>query len=258
MVSNITIGITTFGRPEVVTQTVSNLRGLSVLINVNDGDSVLAAELRNAGFRVVLAEKPQGGLQGLAALVRHCVTDWLLVTSDEDAVIFDELDELEAFASERKAGVVSAPVWSNGLVKPWPASWADRLDNPEPLHPSHFHDIAGYMSGVLLHRETALKHLPLIEQLGPENNYVLIYPLASLIALMGMDRTAHVYPRTVTVMGEQLPGVDEIPGQAYADPQSRRTQKSHHQEFLSIITGMNPDYGTQLAEARVYEKRAWA
>lgn len=254
---SITVGITTFGRADTVLQTVQNLIGVRTVINVNDADVALAETLRGHGFRTILAPEPQGGLQGLASVIRHSLTEWILITSDEDSVIVEELEELEAFAEAKQAGVVSAPVWNKGLVKPWPASWADRLANDDPLHPSHFHDIAGYMSGMLLHRETALKRLPLIEKLGPENNYVLIYPMASLVALMGMDRSAYVYPKTVTVMGEQLPTYAELPGVDYADPQARKIQKQHHQELLNIVTGMNPDYGAQLREAEVYEKRGW-
>ena len=254
----ITVGITTFGRAATVVKTVENLTNIPTFINVNDGDRNLHSQLKALGHRTIVTDGPELGWQGLATLIRHSLTDWVLVTSDEDPVIVEELPNLESFAEAKSAGVVAAPVWGNSLVKPWPPSWANRMSDENPLHPSHFHDIAGYMSGTLLHRQTALKHLPLIEELAPQNQYVLIYPLASIVALMGMTRDAYTYPTPVTTFGEQLPGHQEIPGSNYSDSQSRRNQKDHLQQFLNIITGMNPDYGAKLAEAQVYEKRGWA
>jgi len=194
----------------------------------------------------------------MVTLVRHSLTDWVLISSDEDAVIIEELPALQDYAVRKQAGVVACPVYGTSLIKPWPPSWGERMSDENPLHPSTFHDISGYISGTLLPRQTALKHLPLIEELASSNHYVLIYTVPALVALMGMTRPAYTYPKQVTVLGEQLPGHQEVPGSDYWESGSRRTQKEHLQQFLNIITGMNPDYGAQLAEARVYEKRAWA
>jgi hypothetical protein len=254
----ITVGITTFGRASTVLNTVSNLAGTPTLINVNDGNRELHSELKALGHRTVVTEGPELFWQGMVTLIRHSLTDWVLITSDEDPVIVGELPNLEEFAKAKSAGVVAAPVYGPGLIKPWPSSWADRMGDENPLHPEHFHDISGYISGTLLHRETALKHLKLIEELAPENQYVLIYTMPALVALMGMTRDAYTYPRAVTNMGEQLAGHQEVPGSNYWESGSRRTQKDHLQQFFNIITGINPDYGQKLSEARVYEKRGWA
>ena len=254
---DVTIAITTFGRPDTVLRTVENLVGVPTLVNVNDGDSQLREKLKAKGCRTVLTDGPELFWQGLASLVRHSLTEWVLITSDEDPVIVEELPALTAFAKSKNAGVVCAPVWGNGLVKPWPESWAHRMADDEPLHPSHFHDVSGYISGTLLHRETALKHIALIEDLAPQNNYVLIYTIPALVALMGMTRDSYVYPRAVTVFGEQLPGQQEVPGSDYWAADSRRIQHEHLGRFLNIVSGMNPEYGEKLREARVYEKRGW-
>lgn len=256
--SNITVGISTFERAQTVLSTVSNLHDVPTLLNVNDADSGLARELQARGFRTILTQQPELFWQGMVTLVRHSLTDWVLITSDEDPVIVEELPALQDYAVRKKAGVVACPVYGSSLVKPWPTSWGERLTDENPLHPSSFHDIAGYISGTLLHRQTALKYVPLIENLAPANDYVRIYTIPALVALMGMSRPAHTYPKQVTVLGEQLPGQLDVTGLNYWDSGSRRTQKDHLQQFLNIITGMNPDYGAQLAEARVYEKRAWA
>jgi len=255
---SITIGISTFGRATTVLNTVENLTNIPTLINVNDGDRELNSQLKALGHRTVVTEGPELFWQGMATLIRHSLTEWVLVTSDEDPVIVEELPDLENFANDKQAGVVAAPVYGPGLIKPWPSSWADRMSDENPLHPAHFHDISGYISGTLLHTETALRHLLLIEELAPQNQYVLIYTLPALVALMGMTRDAYAYPKAVTTMGEQLPGQQEVPGSNYWESGSRKTQKQHLQQFLHIITGMNPDYGAKLAEAQVYEKRGWA
>lgn len=256
--SDITVAISTFGRPATVLQTVSNLHGVPALVNVNDGDADLARNLRGHGFRVIQTEAPELFWQGMVTLVRHSLTDWILLTSDEDSVIVEELPALQAFAEQRNAGVVCAPVWDGSLLKPWPKSWADRLNDDSPLHPRHFHDISGYISGTLLHRETALKHIAVIEDLAPENHYVLIYTVPALVALMGMTRDAYVYPRPVTKFGQQLPGQQEVPGSNYWEQDSRRIQREHFDSFLNVIRGKNPGYAELLDESRVYESRRWA
>lgn len=255
---SITVGISTFGRASTVLKTVSNLSNIPTLINVNDGDRELNTKLKALGHRTVVTEGPELFWQGMVTLIRHSLTDWVLITSDEDPVIVEQLPDLEDFAKTKGAGVVAAPVYGSSLIKPWPSLWGNRMADENPLHPSHFHDISGYISGTLLHRQTALKHVPLIEELAPVNDYVRIYTLPALVALMGMSRDAYTYPKAVTLFGEQLPGNPESAGFDYAASESRKTQKDHLQQFLNIITGMNPDYGQQLTEARVYEKRAWA
>ena len=255
---SITIGISTFGRATTVLNSVENLTNIPTLINVNDGDSELNSQLKASGHRTVVTEGPELFWQGMVTLIRHSLTDWVLITSDEDPVIVKELPDLEDFAEAKGAGVVAAPVYGSSLVKPWPSSWGNRMADENPLHPSHFHDISGYISGTLIHRQTALKHLALIEELAPQNTYVLIYTVPALVALMGMTRDAYTYPRAVTKMGKQLPGQQEVPGSDYWESKSRKTQKDHLQQFLNIITGMNPDYGAKLSEAQVYEKRGWA
>lgn len=254
---NVTVAISTFGRPDTVLRTVENLVDVPALVNVNDGDSRLREQLSAMGLRTVLTDGPELFWQGMVTLIRHSLTEWVLITSDEDPVIVEELPALTAFAESKNAGVVCAPVWGNGLVKPWPPSWADRMADENPLHPSTFHDVSGYISGTLLHRQTALKHLALIEELAPANDYVRIYTIPALVALMGMTRGLHTYPRAVTVFGEQLPTNPESPGFDYAAAQSRRTQRTHLEQFLNIVTGMDSDYGVQLREAEVYEKRGW-
>lgn len=254
---SITVAISTFGRADTVLNTVDNLTSVSALVNVNDGDSVLRDKLKAKGLKTVLTDGPELFWQGMASLVRHSLTDWILLTSDEDPVIVEELPALERFAEKHNAGVVCAPVWGNGLVKPWPPSWANRMADENPLHPSTFHDVSGYISGTLLHRQTALKHLPLIEKLASENNYVLIYTVPALVALMGMSRDAYVYPNPVTLFGEQLPGQQEVPGSDYWERDSRRVQREHLGIFVNIVRGMNPGYGEMLAESKVYEKRGW-
>lgn len=256
--SEITVAISTFGRAETVLKTVSNLDNVPTLVNVNDADIDLARRLRAEGLRVICTEEPELFWQGMVTLIRHSMTDWILLTSDEDLVIIDELPALQAFAVEKNAGVVCAPVWNKSLEKPWPISWAERLNDDSALHPRHFHDIAGYLSGTLIHRETALKHIALIEDLAPENYYVLIYTVPALVALMGMTRAAYVYPRAVTVLGEQLPGQQEVPGSDYWEQDSRRIQKDHLARFVDVIRGKNPDYAGLLDEAQVYESRRWA
>lgn len=254
---NVTVAISTFGRPDTVLKTVENLVDVPALVNVNDGDSRLRQQLSGMGLRTVLTDGPELFWQGMATLIRHSLTDWLLITSDEDSVIVEELPALIAFAESKNAGVVCAPVWGNSLVKPWPPSWADRMADENPLHPSTFHDVSGYISGTLLHRQTALKHLPLIEELASQNTYVLIYTLPALVALMGMTRNLYTYSRAVTTFGEQLPGQQEVPGSDYWERDSRKLQREHLEQFLNIVTGINPDYGAQLREAQVYEKRGW-
>jgi hypothetical protein len=255
---NITVGVSTFGRAGTVLNTVENLTNIPTLINVNDGDRELNSQLKALGHRTVVTEGPELFWQGMVTLIRHSLTDWVLITSDEDPVIVEELHDLEEFAEAKGAGIVAAPVYNRSLLKPWPASWVNRMSDENPLHPSHFHDISGYISGTLLHRQTALKHLPLIEELAPGNDYVRIYTIPALVALMGMTRDAYTYPTPVTTFGEQLPGNPERPGYDYAAQQSRKTQKDHLQQLLNVITGMNPEYGAKLSEARVYEKRGWA
>lgn len=255
---SITVGISTFGRATTVLNTVENLTNIPTLINVNDGDRELYSQLKALGHRTVVTEGPELFWQGMVTLIRHSLTDWVLITSDEDPVIVEELPDLEDFAEAKSAGVVAAPVYSSSLVKPWPSSWGNRMADENPLHPAHFHDISGYISGTLLHRQTALKYVPLIEELAPANDYVRIYTIPALVALMGMTRDAYTYPKPVTTFGEQLPGNSEPSGYDYAAQQSRKTQKDHLQQFLHIITGMDPDYGAKLSEARVYEKRGWA
>jgi len=255
---SITVGISTFGRATTVLNTVRNLTDIPTLINVNDGDRELQSQLKASGHRTVVTDGPELFWQGMATLIRHSLTEWVLVTSDEDPVIVEELPDLENFANDKQAGVVAAPVYGPGLIKPWPSSWADRMSDENPLHPAHFHDISGYISGTLLHTETALKHLLLIEELAPANDYVRIYTIPALIALMGMTRDAHTYPKPVTTFGDQLPDNPETPGYDYAAQQSRKTQRDHLQQFLHIITGKDPEYGAKLSEAQVYEKRGWA
>jgi len=257
-VSNITVAISTFGRADTVLSTVSNLEGVPTLVNVNDADADLARELRAQGLRVVQTDEPELFWQGMVTLVRHSLTDWILLTSDEDPVIVEELPALEVFAKERNAGLVCAPVWDGALVKPWPQSWAERLNDGSPLHPRHFHDMSGYISGTLLHRETALKHIALIEDLASENHYVLIYTVPALVALMGMTRDAYLYSRAVTKLGEQLPGQQEVPGSDYWEQDSRRIQRRDLTSFVDVVRGKNPDYAALLDEARVYESRSWA
>jgi len=254
---NVTVAISTFGRADTVLRTVENLVDVPALVNENDGDSRLRQQLSAMGLRSVLTDGPELFWQGMATLIRHSLTDWLLITSDEDPVIVEELPALIAFAESKNAGVVCAPVWGKSLVKPWPPSWADRMADEKPLHPSTFHDVSGYISGTLLHRQTALKHLPLIEELASQNTYVLIYTLPALVALMGMTRNLHTYSRAVTTFGEQLPGQQEVPGSDYWERDSRKLQREHLEQFLNIVTGINPDYGGQLREAQVYEKRGW-
>jgi hypothetical protein len=254
---DVTVAISTFGRADTVLETVGNLVGVPTLVNVNDGDSQLRDKLKAKGCRTVLTDGPELFWQGMASLVRHSLTEWLLITSDEDPVIVEELPALTAFAESKNAGVVCAPVWGSGLVKPWPESWAQRMADDDPPHPSHFHDVSGYISGTLLHRETALKHLPLIEKIASSNQYVLIYTVPALVALMGMTRNIHTYPRAVTTFGEQLPGQQEVPGSDYWEPGSRRIQHEHLGQFFNIVSGINAEYGEKLREARVYEKRGW-
>lgn len=255
---NITVGISTFKRPERVINTVGNLIGIPTLININDANSKLHLEIKALGHTAIISDSPQMFWQGMAALIRHSVTDWVLITSDEDPVIVEELSNLEKFAEDKKAGVVAAPVWANNLVKPWPESWADMMSDENPLHPSHFHDISGYISGTLLHRQTALNHLGLIEALAPTNDYVKIYTIPALVALMGLTRDAYTYPIAVTSKGEELPGEHGVPGTEYWQPGSRRIQKHHLQQFIKIITEMDADYGGKLSQAQVYERRGWA
>lgn len=254
---NITVGISTFGRATTVLDTVKNLTDIPTLINVNDGDRELQSQLKALGHRTVITEEPELFWQGMVTLIRHSLTEWVLITSDEDPVIIEELANMERFAESNNAGVVAAPVWNQNLFKPWPSSWADKMSDENPLHPSCFHDISGYISGTLLHRQTALKYVTLIEELAPGNDYVRIYTIPALVALMGMSRDAYTYPRAVTVYGEQHPRENEPSGYDYAAQQSRKTQKEHLQHFINVITGINPDYGQKLSEARVYEKRGW-
>jgi len=254
---NVTVAISTFGRADTVLKTVENLVDVPALVNVNDGDSRLRQQLSAMGLRTVLTDGPELFWQGMATLIRHSLTEWVLITSDEDPVIVEELPALTAFAESKNAGVVCAPVWGNSLVKPWPPSWADRMADENPLHPSTFAVVSGYIAATLLHRQTALKHLPLIEKIASSNQYVLIYTVPALVALMGMTRNIHTYPRAVTTFGEQLPGQQEVPGSDYWEPGSRRIQHEHLGQFFNIVSGINAEYGEKLREARVYEKRGW-
>jgi len=140
---SITVGVSTFGRATTVLNTVRNLTDIPTLINVNDGDRELQSQLKASGHRTVVTDGPELFWQGMATLIRHSLTEWVLVTSDEDPVIVEELPDLENFANDKQAGVVAAPVYGPGLIKPWPSSWADRMSDENPLHPAHFHDISG-------------------------------------------------------------------------------------------------------------------
>lgn len=254
---NCTVGVSTFGRADRVVETVGAMHGLPVLVNVNDADEVLAGRLSGLGVETVLSAGPQLFWEGMVSLVEHARTEWLLITSDEDAVLPAELPGLVAFAEAREAGVVAAPVWSSGLFKPWPESWASRLTDDRPLHPSHFHDISGYISGTLLHRPTAAKHLATIRRLAPVNDYVCIYTVPALVALIGMDRPAFVYPKPVTVMGPALPGQKGVRGSEYWQPESRRQQNVHLAEFIDHVGLMDAGYAELLRQGRVYERRRW-
>jgi hypothetical protein len=257
MVSDITVAITTFGREKTILDTVSDLTEIPILIYINDANRDLANRLLEKNLQTICSNEPQLFWQGITALVRNCSTEWLLITSDEDPVIVEEIPNLEKFASSKQAGVVACPVYDSQLVKPWPSSWVERMSDSNPLHPKHFHDISGYISGTLLHTETALKHISMIENLAPENDYVKIYTVPALVALMGMTRHAYTYPNSVTVKGPEMPLSQNVPGANYWELESRKRQKNDLEKFLKIICDIDLEYGKQLSQSNVYGQRGW-
>lgn len=256
---NLTVGISSFGRSGRLLETVTGIDPELLLVNVNDADGVTAAKLRDRGIRTVLASRPQLFWQGMVALVEHTTTEWLLVTSDEDPPLPETLPNLEQFAEARQAGLVATPLWQEGaLVKPSPPSWAGRLGEDGPLPPQHFHDLSGYISGTLLHRPTAAEQLRVLSRLAPENDYVAIYAIPALVALIGRVRPFHVYPHPVVSKGPALPGQQGVRGSDYFRPGARVRQKQHLAWFVNVIRQIDANYAERLDGARVYESRGWA
>ena len=256
---SIEVGISSFGRGEMLLRTVATSDVGRLLVNVNDADLSVARQVQAAGVRTVVAAEPQLFWQGMVALVENGSAEWLLITSDEDAPLPAALDDLERFADVKRAGVVATPVWADrSLVKPSPPSWAGRLGEDGPLHPKHFHDLSGYISGTLLHRPTAADQLDLLTRLAPDNDYVAIYAVPALVALIGRVRPFHVYPQQVVAKGPTLPGQQDVRGSDYFRPEARARQKQHLTGFIGTVRDVDPAYAAQLDEAQVYESRGWA
>jgi Glycosyl transferase family 2 len=253
MPTTLTIGIPTYQRREAVVTTVSallkkTLPGNVEILVVDDGSrdgTAAALDQLSAGplLRVVRNDVNRGFVGAFARLFEKSDSKYLFVTSDEDEVSVEHLDELLAVCTSSDPLIVSPQAIIDGRV------FRGRATR-RAIRPAEWRSASNYISGVTFNVPVSRPLLDPITQKASENGAAEVYPQVLLAADLLAQGEGLWLDLPLTVKREQLQShiSDKKHGTYYYLP-GRWAQYQQFEAHLSNLAEQSPS-GAQAERAR--------
>lgn len=236
----LTIGIPTFNRHHAVMERIDELfadtlpPGVKVLVIDNhstDGtfDALSAASTRVQDLRVLRNEENLGYAGNLFRLIDEAETDYLLVDSDEDQVLVEEIPRFLHFLSDNDAAFVSPQAIVFGRVY-------RGSEQKGKIKSSEFRSSSNYLSGITFNVHLAREVAKSVKAVVHKNAAAFTYPQVLIAAELLCKHSGLWYPRSLTVKQQQLTSYIVNPdGGAYYRFTGRYQQAIGFYDYLSEL-----------------------
>jgi glycosyltransferase involved in cell wall biosynthesis len=200
----ITIAIPTFNRKKVIIDHVQKLIAVSaqkrfkILIIDNsspDGTFESLKKICSDNSISIFKNHKNLGLTGnFIQLFKKCRTEYLLITSDEDHILLNQLDSLEAFVKQHKPLFISPQFFLYSKNKERIYRGQERLRH---INPIEFKEASFYMSGLVYKVEESLKIITEIKTHLKRKGQ--IYPLVLLSAELLMRGSCYWWDKPIAI-----------------------------------------------------------
>jgi glycosyltransferase involved in cell wall biosynthesis len=244
--SLLTIGIPTYNRRDAVTERVEELLACNLPDEVkilvidnasNDGTAEHLIKISQDITKGSLSERIKilkndcnlGYAGNIFKLFDKCETEYLLIDSDEDAIISNNLKELLDFIKQKKPDFVSPQaIIDNQIYR--------GSDRRAEVSLEEYRTASFYISGLIFKVSACLKILPVISGLVSKNSAAMVYPQCLLAAHLLLYGKCYWINIAVTEKKLQLPShIDDLVGGKYYHLAARFSQHKGVIDFLKIL-----------------------
>lgn len=238
MRKTLTIGIPTYKRCDAVVQRLNEIfqkplpDRVSVLVIDNCSDDgtyekVLQFAQNHIGLHVMRNAQNLGFAGNLFRLIEEAESDYLMIDSDEDELLVQELPEYIDFLETNVPCFVSPQ-----------ASVFDRiyrgLGKKGDIKPEQFREASNYISGITFEVPSARIGIERVSQKVSINAAVFVYPQVMLVAEVLAKSKCLWYPEILTVKRQQLSShIKNLDGSTYSSLAARLQQTTGFVEYLS-------------------------
>lgn len=264
MRKTLTIGIPTYNRCDAVVQRLNEIfqkalpDRVSVLVIDNCSDDgtyekVLQFAQNNVGLCVMRNAQNLGYAGNLFRLIEEAESDYLMIDSDEDELLVQELPEYIDFLETNVPCFVSPQ-----------ASVFDRiyrsLGKRGEIKPEQFREASNYISGITFKVSSARIGVERVSQKLNTNAAVFVYPQVLLVAEMLAESKCLWYPEILTLKQQQLPShIKNLDGASYSCLVARLQQTTGFIEYLSErATAERAKTGSNVFQQMLAVTEQWA
>lgn len=241
MRKTLTIGIPTYNRCDAVVQRLNEIfrrplpDRVSVLVIDNCSDDgtyekVLQSTRNYVGLRVMRNAQNLGYAGNLFRLIEETESDYLMIDSDEDELLVQELPEYIDFLETNVPCFVSP---QSSAIDRINRGFGKRGD----IKPEQFREASNYISGITFEVPSVRIAVERVSQKLNTNAAVFVYPQVLLVAEVLAESKCLWYPKVLTVKRQQLSShIQNLDGGSYSRLVARLQQTTGFIEYLSERT----------------------
>lgn len=240
----ITIGIMTYNRKEIITEHVNYLLKLNlptfvnVLIidnNSSDGsyDAVRLLVEGNNNFKLLKNKENVGMAKSFIRLFDEADSEYLVLTSDEDFVLMEQMITLKYFIANNRPSFISPQIFINTK---------DRLyrgrEDISLVDISEAGEASGYISGTVYKISECRDVLKSVDEVIHTNEYAYLYPQVLLTTLLLARGVGYFYNKPLTEKRyEAFSNITTLNNSGkYWDYGMRRIQYIGYLSFLEVMS----------------------
>lgn len=206
----LTIAYPTFNRSEIVLERVNHLQqskipeGINVLVIDNCSEDKTYETLREATqnssdkFRILKNHANIGFAGNFFRLFEEAESEYLMISSDEDEVLVENLEALITFLSTKRPSFVS------GQAIVFDKPYRGQCTREKKISLQEFQVASGYISGIIFRREEAESAIKRLSLMRESNVAVHVYPQVLLMTEMLLIGNCFWFPKVLTVKRHQV------------------------------------------------------
>ncbi len=240
----ITIGFPTFMRREAIVARIDKLladpRAAELRLLVSDNASTdgsyeaLCERVAASSPQLSVVRNPSNlGMTGnFCRLVHECATEYLVIMSDEDDLLTDELPALVELLADTRALFVSPQMLIDGQRY-------RGEDSTREIPAEAFFSSSFYLSGLVYHAPSARRCLERLDRLQHSNSLCHLYPTVITALELMLAGPAYWLARPLCEKVQRLPShIRDLGGVRYPSVQSRWRQ---HLDLIAYLEERRQD-----------------
>lgn len=226
----LTVGIPTYNRRRFITALVSELAGVPVeTLVIDDASTDGTADALSAvdGIRLLSNEANLGYAKNLLRVFEETTTPFILVTSDDDIVVAENLLPLQDFLRQHDPAFVCTQFFRDGKL------WRGRAEVGF-LRPEDFRRASGHTPGLVFRSDAVRPLVPALRaRLDQRCVATAIYPQVLIVAyLLAEGRSCMWWDRPATEYGALEPSGIRDGTDSYTTLESRWRQEQAFIDFF--------------------------